>query len=188
MMSIIPLETTPQMIHFRIFVSYISNVQVPALRPVRYANISKRRKTVQRPYGGSRCGNCVRDRSAYIPCTCQARDCCLLSLNVALVYQNCPCIFGRGSQDCEEGSEEPRSCIEGQEINVFKFCTPHSCSRHRCLALMGCLLCMHTSSNPMPFVLCYLCRHTTCGICFELAPILCAQPLVLLYSGEELSL
>ncbi|CAH7673325.1 ribosomal protein L34Ae [Phakopsora pachyrhizi] len=35
---------------------------VPALRPIRYAHISKRRKTVQRPYGGSRCGNCVRDR------------------------------------------------------------------------------------------------------------------------------
>ncbi|WAQ89905.1 hypothetical protein PtA15_11A597 [Puccinia triticina] len=35
---------------------------VPALRPVRYATVSKRVKTVQRPYGGSRCGNCVRDR------------------------------------------------------------------------------------------------------------------------------
>ncbi|EGG00349.1 uncharacterized protein MELLADRAFT_50435 [Melampsora larici-populina 98AG31] len=35
---------------------------IPALRPIRYAHISKRRKTVQRPYGGSRCGNCVRDR------------------------------------------------------------------------------------------------------------------------------
>ncbi|EFP77442.1 60S ribosomal protein L34 [Puccinia graminis f. sp. tritici CRL 75-36-700-3] len=35
---------------------------VPALRPVRYATVSKRIKTVQRPYGGSRCGNCVRDR------------------------------------------------------------------------------------------------------------------------------
>ncbi|MBW0517156.1 hypothetical protein O181_056871 [Austropuccinia psidii MF-1] len=35
---------------------------VPALRPVRYATISKRKKTVARPYGGSRCGNCVRDR------------------------------------------------------------------------------------------------------------------------------
>lgn len=37
-------------------------LQVPALRPREYANISKPKKTVQRAYGGSRCGNCVRDR------------------------------------------------------------------------------------------------------------------------------
>ena len=36
--------------------------QVPALRPREYAQISKPKKTVQRAYGGSRCGNCVRDR------------------------------------------------------------------------------------------------------------------------------
>ncbi|KAK8147651.1 60S ribosomal protein L34 [Beauveria asiatica] len=36
--------------------------QIPALRPREYANISKPQKTVQRAYGGSRCGNCVRDR------------------------------------------------------------------------------------------------------------------------------
>ncbi|EHK21409.1 hypothetical protein TsFJ059_009270 [Trichoderma semiorbis] len=35
---------------------------VPALRPREYAQISKPQKTVQRAYGGSRCGNCVRDR------------------------------------------------------------------------------------------------------------------------------
>ncbi|TDZ29038.1 60S ribosomal protein L34-B [Colletotrichum sidae] len=35
---------------------------VPALRPREYAQISKPKKTVQRAYGGSRCGNCVRDR------------------------------------------------------------------------------------------------------------------------------
>ncbi|GAA5847390.1 60S ribosomal protein L34 [Sporobolomyces salmoneus] len=35
---------------------------VPALRPREYAQISKREKTVQRAYGGSRCANCVRDR------------------------------------------------------------------------------------------------------------------------------
>ncbi|PPQ67840.1 hypothetical protein CVT24_003146 [Panaeolus cyanescens] len=35
---------------------------VPALRPREYATVSKRRKTVQRAYGGSRCGDCVRDR------------------------------------------------------------------------------------------------------------------------------
>ncbi|KAI1871442.1 uncharacterized protein JN550_004436 [Neoarthrinium moseri] len=36
--------------------------QVPALRPREYAQISHPKKTVQRAYGGSRCGNCVRDR------------------------------------------------------------------------------------------------------------------------------
>lgn len=35
---------------------------VPALRPREYSQISKRRKTVQRAYGGSRCSPCVRDR------------------------------------------------------------------------------------------------------------------------------
>ena len=40
----------------------LSSLQVPALRPKEYAQISKPKKTVQRAYGGSRCGNCVRDR------------------------------------------------------------------------------------------------------------------------------
>jgi len=35
---------------------------VPALRPRQYATISRPQKTVQRAYGGSRCGNCVKDR------------------------------------------------------------------------------------------------------------------------------
>ncbi|UQC77176.1 ribosomal protein L34e [Colletotrichum lupini] len=35
---------------------------VPALRPREYSQISKPKKTVQRAYGGSRCGNCVRER------------------------------------------------------------------------------------------------------------------------------
>ncbi|KAF9045282.1 ribosomal protein L34Ae [Panaeolus papilionaceus] len=35
---------------------------VPALRPREYATISKRQKSVQRAYGGSRCGDCVRSR------------------------------------------------------------------------------------------------------------------------------
>jgi Ribosomal protein L34e len=38
------------------------NIQIPALRPREYAQISKPKKTVQRSYGGSRCGNCVKDR------------------------------------------------------------------------------------------------------------------------------
>lgn len=42
--------------------SPLSRSQVPALRPREYAQISKREKTVQRAYGGSRCANCVRDR------------------------------------------------------------------------------------------------------------------------------
>jgi hypothetical protein len=36
--------------------------QVPALRPREYSQISRPKKTVQRAYGGSRCGGCVRDR------------------------------------------------------------------------------------------------------------------------------
>merc|ERR1739841_266807 len=35
---------------------------IPALRPTQYATISKRQKTVERAYGGSRCSNCVRAR------------------------------------------------------------------------------------------------------------------------------
>ncbi|KAK0637224.1 ribosomal protein L34e-domain-containing protein [Bombardia bombarda] len=34
----------------------------PCPPPREYAQISKPKKTVQRAYGGSRCGNCVRDR------------------------------------------------------------------------------------------------------------------------------
>jgi hypothetical protein len=37
-------------------------IQVPALRPREYAQISRPKKTVQRAYGGSRCANCVKDR------------------------------------------------------------------------------------------------------------------------------
>jgi large subunit ribosomal protein L34e len=37
-------------------------LQIPALRPREYAQISRPKKTVQRAYGGSRCANCVRDR------------------------------------------------------------------------------------------------------------------------------
>jgi len=40
----------------------ISLPGVPALRPRAYATISKRQKTVQRAYGGSRCGDCVKSR------------------------------------------------------------------------------------------------------------------------------
>ncbi|KAL9709200.1 60S ribosomal protein L34B [Leucoagaricus gongylophorus] len=35
---------------------------VIALRPRAYATVSKRQKTVQRAYGGSRCGDCVKSR------------------------------------------------------------------------------------------------------------------------------
>ncbi|KAG8762021.1 60S ribosomal protein L34 [Serendipita sp. 411] len=35
---------------------------VPALRPRQYAVISKRQKSVNRAYGGSRCGDCVKSR------------------------------------------------------------------------------------------------------------------------------
>ena len=37
-------------------------VQVPALRPREYSQISRPKKNVTRAYGGSRCGNCVKDR------------------------------------------------------------------------------------------------------------------------------
>lgn len=40
----------------------LSPSQIPALRPREYSQISKPKKTVQRAYGGSRCGNCVKDR------------------------------------------------------------------------------------------------------------------------------
>ncbi|PRT56215.1 60S ribosomal protein L34-B [Wickerhamiella sorbophila] len=35
---------------------------IVALRPREYATVSRARKTVQRPYGGSLCANCVKDR------------------------------------------------------------------------------------------------------------------------------
>ncbi|PSS34218.1 hypothetical protein EW026_g2241 [Hermanssonia centrifuga] len=35
---------------------------IPALRPRQYATISKTKKTVRRAYGGSRCGDCVKQR------------------------------------------------------------------------------------------------------------------------------
>jgi large subunit ribosomal protein L34e len=35
---------------------------ISSLRPRQYANVSKTHKTVQRAYGGSRCGNCVKER------------------------------------------------------------------------------------------------------------------------------
>lgn len=35
---------------------------IPALRPMEYSRLSKRQKTVNRAYGGSRCSACVRDR------------------------------------------------------------------------------------------------------------------------------
>ncbi|KAG6827949.1 60S ribosomal protein L34A [Tricholoma furcatifolium] len=35
---------------------------IPALRPRKYATISKTQKTVRRAYGGSRCGDCVKSR------------------------------------------------------------------------------------------------------------------------------
>src|SRR5882757_3624734 len=38
------------------------HLQIPALRPRKYATTSRPQKTVQRAYGGSRCANCVRDR------------------------------------------------------------------------------------------------------------------------------
>ena len=44
--------------------------QVIALRPRQYATVSKRQKTVQRAYGGSRCGGCVKDR-----CVGASRQC-----------------------------------------------------------------------------------------------------------------
>jgi hypothetical protein len=37
-------------------------IQIPALRPREYSQISRPKKTVQRAYGGSRCANCVKDR------------------------------------------------------------------------------------------------------------------------------
>jgi len=56
------------------------DAQVPALRPRQYATISKRQKTVNRAYGGSRCGDCVKSRcvSLLIPCPDSMCSCILL--------------------------------------------------------------------------------------------------------------
>jgi large subunit ribosomal protein L34e len=35
---------------------------IPAVRPVKLASLSRRVKTVNRAYGGSKCGKCVRNR------------------------------------------------------------------------------------------------------------------------------
>ncbi|KAI8058594.1 60S ribosomal protein L34-B [Syncephalis plumigaleata] len=35
---------------------------LPAMRPIELSRISKRQKTVNRAYGGSRCAKCVRNR------------------------------------------------------------------------------------------------------------------------------
>lgn len=37
-------------------------LKIPALRPREYSQISRPKKNVTRAYGGSRCGNCVKDR------------------------------------------------------------------------------------------------------------------------------
>ena len=39
-----------------------SDAKIPALRPRQYATISKTKKSVRRAYGGSRCGDCVKQR------------------------------------------------------------------------------------------------------------------------------
>ncbi|WFD02105.1 60S ribosomal protein L34B [Malassezia obtusa] len=41
---------------------HVALAGVKAVRPRAYATLSKRDKTVQRAYGGSRCANCVRTR------------------------------------------------------------------------------------------------------------------------------
>eukprot|EP01099_Mayorella_cantabrigiensis_P000611 TRINITY_DN1268_c0_g1_i1.p1 TRINITY_DN1268_c0_g1~~TRINITY_DN1268_c0_g1_i1.p1 ORF type:complete len:117 (-),score=13.34 TRINITY_DN1268_c0_g1_i1:69-419(-) len=40
----------------------ISLPGIPHLRPKEYSRLSKREKTINRAYGGNRCGNCVRER------------------------------------------------------------------------------------------------------------------------------
>jgi large subunit ribosomal protein L34e len=40
----------------------LTRPQIPALRPHEYSQVSLPTKSVQRAYGGSRCGNCVKDR------------------------------------------------------------------------------------------------------------------------------
>lgn len=37
-------------------------LQIPALRPREYSQISRPKKNVSRAYGGSRCAGCVKDR------------------------------------------------------------------------------------------------------------------------------
>lgn len=45
-----------------IILTHMGYLQVPALRPREYSQISRPKKTVSRAYGGSRCSNCVKDR------------------------------------------------------------------------------------------------------------------------------
>ena len=59
---------------------------IPVLRPRKYATISKRQKTVQRAYGGSRCGDCVKSRyesqlaiNYYLPYPCRQYSAGILS-------------------------------------------------------------------------------------------------------------
>lgn len=35
---------------------------IPAVRPVKFASLSKRAKTVNRAYGGTKCGQCVKSK------------------------------------------------------------------------------------------------------------------------------
>merc|ERR1712204_97936 len=38
-------------------------IGIPALRPVEYSRLKKRKRSINRAYGGSRCGGCVRMRN-----------------------------------------------------------------------------------------------------------------------------
>jgi len=51
---------------------------IPALRPRKYATLSKTKKSVSRAYGGSRCAHCVRER--YVACGCARRRESLIQL------------------------------------------------------------------------------------------------------------
>lgn len=95
-----------------------SMLQIPALRPREYAQISKPKKTVQRAYGGSRCGNCVRYEAIastilHEPSTCSFRT----RILIQHVQRPCrPCFPHRGAEDRQEGSQGAGAGFQ-EEIN-----------------------------------------------------------------------
>lgn len=101
-------------------------LQVPTLRPRQYAQVSKRVKTVQRAYGGSRCANCVRERivRAFLveeaKIVKRVRSDSLLSSSVAPSAKFCH-LFR--TQDSEPGTWFPTTghcpAAAGQEVDEF---------------------------------------------------------------------
>eukprot|EP00967_Tisochrysis_lutea_P093523 scaffold135409_cov33-Tisochrysis_lutea.AAC.2 len=61
---LVPLLASPGagMASFTYLSHYTSELVIKAVRPKELSRLSKRQKTVTRPYGGAKCGKCVRTR------------------------------------------------------------------------------------------------------------------------------